>query len=102
MVADEKIPGFVALIDRLRVIAQERLKLRAQGVADTAPPGALERIVDASFYYGDRALSGELPPSEGVVTIGFLKEVADWGGEWDSELLNAAKDLETYYLEKMK
>jgi hypothetical protein len=102
MMFDEKIQGFVALIDRLLVIAQGRLKLRAQGFADTAPPGALEYMVNALLQYRDKALSGKLPPSEGVVTIGFLKEVADWGGESDSPLFNAAKDLERYYLEKMK
>ena len=96
------VQGFVALIDQALAIGQERLKLRAQGVADTAPPGALEYMVNAMSQYRDKALSGKLQPSKGVVTIGFLKEVADWGEGSDSALFNAAKDLESYYLEKMK
>ena len=102
MTSDDKIKGFVALLDRAIAIAQERIKLRAAGRPDMAPPGALERIVDALSHKRAKALSGKLPPSEGVVTIGVLREVGDWGEHSDSTLLNAARDIEIYYLEKLK
>jgi len=99
---DEKVYRFVALLDRAIAIAKERIKLRAEGVADIAPPGALEYLVNGLYKYRTDALNGKLSPSEGVVTIGILREVADWGEASDSTLFKAAKDLESYYLEKMK
>lgn len=102
MESDKKVLEFVVLIDHALAIARERMNLRSRGVVDMAPPGALEYMVNALSLYRDKALSGELPPSEGVVTIGFLKEVADWGEGSDSALLKAARALESYYLEEMK
>ena len=99
---DKKVQEFVALIDRAVAIAHERIKKCEEGVSDTAPPGALEYIVNGLSRYREKALRGELPPSEGVVTIGILREVADWGERSDSALFKAAKDIESYYLQKMK
>ena len=103
MTVDDKINGFVALIDRAIEIAQERIKLRDQGVPDSAPPGALEYIVKGLSEYREEATSGKLPPSRGVVTIGIQREIGDWLEQSsDSALFKAARDLEDYYLDKLK
>lgn len=102
MTVDEKIDGFVTLIDRAVEVAQERIKLQDQGVPDNAPPGALEYIVKGLSEYREQATSGKLPPSRGVVTIGILREIGDWGETSESALFRAARDLEDYYLDKMK
>jgi len=100
MTSDNKINEFVKLIERVIEIAQERIKLRAQGFSDKAPPGALEYLVNGLYQYREEAIAGKLPPSRGVVTLGVLRAVGDWDSE--SALLIAAKDLEVYYLNEMK
>ena len=103
MVEDEQtIMGFVEIIDRAIAIAQERINLHANGADDKAPPGALEYIINGLSQYRDQALNGKLPSSGGVVTIGILREVADWGEHANSSLFRAARDLESYYLQRMK
>ena len=58
--------------------------------------------MDALSHLKKEALADEVEPSEGVVTIGILREVADWGEPSDSDLFQAASDIERYYLEHMK
>ena len=102
MFSDEKVKGFVALLDRAIAIAQERINHRAQRAEDKAPRGALEPIVEGLSEYKEQALSGKLPPSEGRVTLGILRAVADWGEDDKSPLFTLAQDLERYYLKEMK
>jgi hypothetical protein len=102
MTVDDKITGFVTLIDRAIEIAKERIKLRDQGLPDSAPPGALEYIIKGLSQYREEATSGKLSPSEGTVTLGVLREVGDWGESSDSALFRAARDLEDYYLNQLK
>jgi len=100
---DQTLNGFVKLIDRTIEIAKERIKHRDQGSPDVAPPGALENVVKALYFRREQAMSGQLEPSGGEVTLGFLRAVGDWAGEPpDSALVNAAADLEKYYLDEMK
>ncbi len=90
---------FLALFDRTIEIAKERIKLRDQGVPDDTPPGALEILVEALYKDRERAKNGQLEPSRGVVTLGVLREVADWASETsESPLLRAAQDLESSIL----
>ena len=100
---DDKTKRFVALFDRTIEIAKERIKLRDQGVPDDTPPGALETLVEVLYKDRERAKSGQLEPSRGVVTLGVLREVVDWASEpLESPLIKAARDLERYYLNEMK
>jgi|GEM_PF-705042 len=100
---DDKTKRFVALFDRTIEIAKERIKLRDQGVPDDTPPGALETLVEALYKRRERAKSGQLEPSRGVVTLGVLREVGDWASETsESPLFKAARELEDYYLGEMK
>lgn len=103
MTNDQKLDGFVTLINRTIEIAKERIKLRDQGVPDDTPPGALETLVEALSELRERAISGQLEPSRGVVTLGVLREVGDWGSETsESPLFKAARDPEAYHLDEMK
>lgn len=99
---NEKTQGFVRLIDRASHVAKERLIRRESGYPDPAPAGALENISAALNHFRKTALADELEPSGGVVTLGILREVGDWGEPAGSDLLQAADDIETYYLEVMK
>lgn len=98
---DEKTQGFVLLIDRALQVAKEKLTRRESGYSDPAPPGALENIVSVLNHYKKEALANKIAPSEGIVTTGILREVADWGETSDSELLQASRAIERYYLEFM-
>ena len=103
MTDDQKLDGFVTLIDRAIEITKERIKLRDQGVPDRTPPGALETLAEVFSEFREEAKSGRLEPSRGVVTLGVLREVGDWASETsESPLFKAARDLEDYYLDEMK
>ena len=99
---DEKTLGFVSLLERALDIIEQRINLRNRGVQDSAPPGALEYIAKGLSKERDEALGGQTPPSRGIVTLGILREVADWGEPSDSPLFKVAQELERYYKEKMK
>jgi hypothetical protein len=62
----------------------------------------LEAIVEGLSEYREQALSGKLPLSEGHVTLGILRAVADWGEDDESPLFKLAQDLDRYYLKEMK
>jgi len=98
---NEKIQQFIRLIDTAIHIAEGRKSLRDMGVSDPAPAGALENIIDALTRLKNEASAGTLESSHGVVTIGVLREVADWGEDSESELFQAAKAIERYYLENI-
>ena len=42
-------------------------------------------------------LENQLPPSEGVLTLGLSRGVADWVNSLDSPLLKAVGNIEKYY-----
>ncbi|GCA76352.1 hypothetical protein MiTe_03197 [Microcystis aeruginosa NIES-2520] len=44
-----------------------------------------------------QALAGQLPPSQGIVTLGLAREVADWIDSLDSPLLKAVGKVEREY-----
>jgi hypothetical protein len=98
---DHTSKGFVNLIDRALEIANQRLALQTSGAPDSAPKGALENIIRALHFYRDAAVSGKLEASNGVVTTGLLREVADWGESSESELFRAVRAIERYHLENM-
>jgi len=62
MTSDNKINEFVKLIERVIEIAQERIKLRAQGFSDKAPPGALEYLVNGFISVPGRSHRWQAPP----------------------------------------
>jgi hypothetical protein len=45
----------------------------------------------------NQALAGQLPPSQGIVTLGLAREVADWIDPLDSPLLKAVGKVEREY-----
>lgn len=102
MSTDEKTLGFVALLDRAIDILQERIRILKNGGTDVARLHDLEYLANGLSRYRTRALKGELPPSEGVVTIGVLREVGDWGEPLDSPLLKVAQEIEHYYLNELR
>jgi hypothetical protein len=95
---NEKTIGFIRLLDAAINIAKRRKSLRDAGAPDSAPVGALENIIEALTRYKDSALAGTLQPSDGVATTGLLREVADWSEPSESELFQAVRAIERYYL----
>jgi len=73
-----------------------------RGAGSDYPGGGSQILIpnpgDALTRLKNEASAGTLESSHGVVTIGVLREVADWGDYSESELFQAAKAIERYYL----
>ncbi len=102
MLSDEQVQTFVKLLDRFIQIAKKRNPRQMAGGDDAAPPGMLEFVINAMSKFREKALNGKLAPSGGELTIGILRTVADFDMPLDSELVKAAKDIESYYVHQMK
>ncbi|HJU53042.1 MAG TPA: hypothetical protein VJ715_00660 [Pyrinomonadaceae bacterium] len=88
-----KAEELIGLLDDARAIAEERLQRRSP---DERNLSALETIAAVLQDYKEKVLSGTLSPSEGHVTLGLTRFVADWD-ELDSPLLKAVGKADRFY-----
>ena len=57
----------------------------------------LNNVINILQNLKNQALENQLPPSEGVLTLGLSRGVADWINSLDSPLLKAVGNIEQYY-----
>jgi len=57
----------------------------------------LNNVINILQNLKTQALENQLPPSEGVLTLGLSRGVADWVDSLDSPLLKAVGNIEKYY-----
>jgi hypothetical protein len=57
----------------------------------------LNNVINVLKNLKNQALENQLPPSEGVLTLGLSRGVADWVSSLDSPLLKAVGNIEKYY-----
>ena len=57
----------------------------------------LNNVINILQNLKTQVLENQLPPSEGVLTLGLSRGVADWVGSLDSPLLKAVGNIEKYY-----
>lgn len=88
---------FIELINDAMRIGERRL-------SDESNPTAAEGIANIIRILQktkDETLNGSLCPSGGATTLGFTREVLDWGEPMDSLLLGAVRKIDRYYRENM-
>ena len=86
---DAKIAEFTQLIDQ--AIQQ------AEQTSQNNQSERLNNLIQGLESLKQKAISGELEPSQGVATLGLAREVADWIETLDSPLLKAVGQVEEYY-----
>ena len=86
---DAKIAEFTQLIDQ--AIQQ------AEQTSQNNQSERLNNLIHGLETLKQKAISGELEPSQGVATLGLAREVADWSETLDSPLLKAVGQGEGYY-----
>ncbi|MDX6446723.1 MAG: hypothetical protein QOH71_3797 [Blastocatellia bacterium] len=93
MAADLKHQEFVRLVEMAMKMVEGRLANQTDPVA----LGRLEDLLCGLRDLRERAVSGDLGPSEGVLGLGLRYAILDWGTPLDSELLGIADAIESYY-----
>lgn len=88
---DDKKQEFVQLLDRA-LEQSEELHLQA-----AAQPEQLQNLVSELQRIKADVLSDRLPGSEGRLTLGLARGLADWVEPLDSPLLDAVGAIELYY-----
>lgn len=84
-----KVAEFTQLIDQAAELAQS---MNTQN-----PSEYLNHLMSALQTLKNQALEGQLEPSQGTVTLGLSRQVADQIGSLDSPLLKAVGAIESYY-----
>ncbi len=92
---DDKKQEFVRLIDRAVNQSQEMIE---QSPSHAEP---LNTLVSELQRIKANALSDQLQPSEGSLTLGLSRGLADWIEPLDSPLLTAVGAVERYYQEHL-
>ena len=98
---DKKRQRFLKLIDHALQIGEEMGMARQWDQFDVLSQERLTRIVGLLQQTRKKALEGDLPPSEGTLTLGLAREVADWIESLDSPLLKAVGAVEGYYQQQL-
>lgn len=86
---DTKKLEFIRLIDHALEIA-EQISLENQA-------GRLQSLISALQVIKIQAAADQLESSQGILTLGLAREVADWIDSLDSPLLKAVGAIERYY-----
>ncbi len=86
---DNKKLEFIPLIDRALEIAEQ--------MKGENPPEQLHNLIGALQAIKSQAIAGQLEPSQGILTLGLARGVADWIDSLDSPLLEAVGAIEQYY-----
>ena len=69
----------------------------AQQIRETEILTQIEGLISVLKTIKSQALAGQLPPSQGIVTLGLARGVADWIDSLDSPLLRAVGKVEREY-----
>ena len=69
----------------------------AEQMPKTERSTRIEGLISVLKTIKSQALAGQLPPSQGIVTLGLAREVADWIDSLDSPLLKAVGKVEREY-----
>ena len=69
----------------------------AEQMPKTERSTRIEGLISVLKTIKSQALAGQLPPSQGIVTLGLAREVADWIDSLDSPLLKAVGKVERNY-----
>lgn len=87
---DAKKQEFLQLIDRAIVISQEMNHSSSESEH-------LNTLIRELQAIKTRAINHQLPPSQGTLTLGLARQVADWIDPLDSPLMEAVGAIELYY-----
>lgn len=80
---------FIQLIDRaLKIVEQTRSQNQVEQLNN------LTRVLQT---IKSQAIADQLEPSQGILTLGLSRGVADWVDSLDSPLLKAVSAIEQYY-----
>ena len=96
-----KIEEFIKLIDNALQIAEEMLKTRQSDQSDFLLKERLSNVIRVLRRTKNNAINGNLTLSGGVLTLGLVREVADWIEPLNSRLLEAVSAIEQYYQEQL-
>ena len=69
----------------------------AEQMRKTERSTRIEGLISVLKTIKSQALAGQLPPSQGIVTLGLAREVADWIDSLDSPLLKEVGKVEREY-----
>lgn len=69
----------------------------AEQMPKTERATRIEGLISVLKTIKSQALADQLPPSQGIVTLGLAREVADWIDSLDSPLLKAVGKVEREY-----
>jgi hypothetical protein len=91
----EKITQLIELIDTALNIVTS---MQSDPSSENSPEN-LERTAQALAAIKERAGTGQLGPSNGVITLGLARGVSDWIEPLNSPLLGAVGAIESHYRE---
>jgi hypothetical protein len=86
---EAKIRELVQSIDQAIAVAEQ--------MQETQVSTRIEGLISVLKTIKNQALAGQLAPSQGIVTLGLAREVADWIDSLDSPLLKAVGKVERNY-----
>lgn len=82
---------FLRLLDRAIVLGKAMLQ------EINSPSEQIDRLISELEQLKVATLNDRLSPSQGVITLGLARQVADWIESLDSLLLKALGEIELYY-----
>ena len=90
---ETRVAALLELIDEALQVSEQRLL----DESDAVMIERVSNVVRVLQKTKDETLSGSLVPSGGVATLGFTREVLDWGEALDSPLLKSVGKIDRYY-----
>lgn len=93
---ETKKEKFLELIDQAIDIGQQMSNPKNLTQAGNFPSERLNRVIHQLETIRNKTVNDQLEPSQGQLTFGLAREVADWI-DLDSPLLKAVGAIEQYY-----
>ncbi|ACK69252.1 conserved hypothetical protein [Gloeothece citriformis PCC 7424] len=88
------------LIDQAILIGEQISTTKNPKQADNFPQERLNRVIHQLETLKTKTLNNQLEPSQGTLSLGLARDVADWIDSLDSPLLKAVGAVEHYYQEQ--
>ncbi|MBD2202982.1 hypothetical protein H6G33_03575 [Calothrix sp. FACHB-1219] len=92
---EAKKQEFLQLVDTALEVGKGML------AANDSPSERLNTLIAQLQQLKANTISDRLEPSDGYVTLGLAREVADWIENLDSPLLKAVGAIEIYYQQQL-
>ncbi len=92
---EAKKQEFLQLIDRAIALSEKMLN------STPSHPERLNTLVSELQRIKTNVISDRLQPSEGTLTLGLARAVADWVEPLNSPLLDAVGAIELYYQQQL-